>query len=120
MYASGERYPSRGAMGAAAAIIMRRERDIVNTYRGAGATSRERARRPEELDVGHRLVFDRLVRRAVLREAGDGRYYLDEQSWEAVRYIRRRLAIVILLLVIGAFVALVAAGVVTFGGGRAS
>jgi hypothetical protein len=81
-------------MGAAAAVILRKERDIVNTYRGVGATNPERARSPDELDVPRRVPFDRLVQRAVLRDTGDGRYYLDEPSWEALRGIRRRMALV--------------------------
>lgn len=107
-------------MGAAAAIILRRERDIVNTYRGAGATNPERAMRPEDLGVHRRLVFDRLVRRAVLRESSDGRYYLDEPSWEAIAYVRRRLAIVIIMIVVGALITLVMSGAVNFGATRAT
>jgi hypothetical protein len=103
-------------MGAAAAIILRKERDIVSAYRGAGATSPDRARSPEELDVDQRLPFERLVQRAVLRRVGDGRYYLDEPSWEALRGIRQRMALVMMLLVVGALVILIASGVVTFGG----
>ena len=103
-------------MGAAAAVLLRRERDIVGTYRGAGATSPDRARRPEELDVGHRLAFDRLVQRAVLRDAGDGRYYLDEPSWVALGRIRRRFALVIAIVLVAVLVTLVAGGAVTFRG----
>ena len=105
-------------MGAAAAVILRKERDIVSIYRGAGAVSADRARSPEELGIPRRLVFDRLVRRAVLREAGNGRYYLDEPSWEALRGIRHRVVIIVLILAVAAFASLVASGVVTFGGAR--
>ena len=107
-------------MGAAAAAILRKERDIVNTYRGVGATSPDRARSPDELDVPRRVAFGRLVQRAVLRDTGDGRYYLDEPSWEALRGIRRRMALVIMIVVIGAAVVLIASGVVSFGGARPS
>ena len=98
-------------MGAAvAAVIQRQEREIVDTFRGAGALSADRARDPEELDVRHHLAFERLVRRAVLRDAGDGRFYLDELSWNALRSMRRRLLIGVLLLMIAGFVALFASG----------
>jgi hypothetical protein len=43
-------------MGAAAAVILRKERDIVNTYRGVGATSPDSARSPDELDVPRRVA----------------------------------------------------------------
>jgi hypothetical protein len=105
-------------MGAAAAIILRKEKDIVSAYRGAGATSPDRARSPEQLDIGRRLAFERLVQRAVLRDTGDGRYYLDEPSWEALRGIRRRMMLVIALVVAGALLVLVSTGVVTFGARR--
>jgi hypothetical protein len=120
MYAWGESHQPEDAMGAAAAIILRRERDIVNAYRGAGATNPERAVQPEDIGVDRRLVFDRLVRRAVLREAGDGRYYLDEPSWEAIAYVRRRLAIVIIMIVVAVLITLVMSGAVNFGTARAS
>jgi hypothetical protein len=98
-------------MGAAAAILLRKERDIVNTYRGAGATTVDSARRSDELDVSEHLAFHRLVQRAVLRESTDGRYYLDEPSWQALRRMRHRMLIVVLILI----VVVIASGVVTFG-----
>jgi hypothetical protein len=95
---------------AVAAVIQRQEREIVDTFRGVGAISPNRARDPEELGLRHHLAFERLVRRAVLRDAGDGKYYLDEPSWNALRSLRRRIAIVMLLVVVGLGV-LAAAGV---------
>jgi hypothetical protein len=107
-------------MGAAAAVILRKERDIVNMYRGSGATTPDRARRPEEIGVHQRLAFERLVRRAVLREAGSGAYYLDEQRWQAWRSVRHRVALVMLVIVVTLLAALLATGVVTFGASRVS
>lgn len=89
-------------MGAAAAVMLRKEHDVVATFRGAGATTPTKARSPEELGIDRRLAFQRLVTRAVLREAGDGRFYLDEPSWEALRRIRRRLVMVMLVVVFAA------------------
>lgn len=98
-------------MGAAvAAVIQRQEREIVDMFRGVGAMSADRARDPGELGVTHHLAFERLVRRAVLRDAGDGKFYLDELSWNALRSMRRRLVIGLLLLVIAVFIALFAGG----------
>jgi hypothetical protein len=107
-------------MGAAAAVILRKERDIVNMYRGAGATTPDRAKRPEEIGVHQRLAFERLVRRAVLRDTGGGAYYLDEQSWQALRSIRHRVAFVMLAIVVALLIVLLATGIVTFGASRAS
>src|SRR3954468_21687149 len=95
------RQPSRyrGAMGAAAAVVIRKEREIVDIYRGAGATSASQARDPDELGVDRRVAFHRLVSRAVLRDAGTERYYLDEPSWNALRATRRQMMWVMLAIV---------------------
>jgi hypothetical protein len=85
-------------MGAAAAVILRKERDIVQLYRSAGATDAQSARAPDELGVARRVPFNLLVKHAVLREANEGRYYLDELSWQALRRIRRRVAIAVFVL----------------------
>ena len=95
---------------AAVAVIKRKEREIVNTFRGVGATSPERARDPEELGVKQHLAFDRLAQRAVLREAGDGKYYLDEPSWNAIRSLQRRIAFAMLAVIIVLMVALAMTG----------
>jgi hypothetical protein len=103
-------------MAAAAAIILRRERDIVNLYRSAGATDAGTARDPGDLDVDRGTPFRLLVKHAVLRDAGHGRFYLDEPSWQALHWMRRRLVLVMLLLLLvlivgGAF----GARAITFG-----
>ena len=90
-------------MTVAAVVIQRKEREIVNRFRGAGATSATRARDPEELGVDHHLAFRRLTDRAVLRDAGDGKYYLDELSWDAMRRLRRRIALVMILIAVAVF-----------------
>lgn len=92
-------------MGAAVAVIVRKQREIVEVFEGARATSPELARYPDELGIDASRIFDGLVRRAVLRPVGDGRYYVDEPSWMAMRGTRRRVATMMLLalaaLVIG-------------------
>jgi hypothetical protein len=61
------------------------------------------------------VAFHRLARRAVLRDAGGGRYYLDEPSWRALRGTRRRVALAIALLMVLTLLALVVTGIVSFG-----
>ena len=96
-------------MGAAVTILLIKERQVVDAFMRAGATSAERAMDPSDLavDLGG-LGMRRLIDRAVLREASGGRYYLDLLSWEAARRQRRRVLSVILLLI--ALAALVFAG----------
>jgi len=87
---------------AAAAIIIKREKDLVEHFRNAGATSPQRAQSPGALGVeDDNLIWRILVERAVIREGAAGAYYLDEPSWEALGRRRRRMAIIIGVFVIG-------------------
>ena len=88
---------------AAAAIIIRREKDLVAHFQAAGAIAATNARSPSELGVHEQLAWDRLVDRAVIREAEPGRYYLDEASWKALRYMRRRMALILGIVLLGLF-----------------
>ena len=56
------------------------------------------------------LVFRGLVERAILRDAGNGRYYLDEPSWVAHNTMRRRRAFIVLAVVILAGIVTILAG----------
>lgn len=95
-------------MGAAvAAVLIRREKEVVDDFRAAGATSRETAQSYTAIGLGQSLGLKRLRDRAVIREAAPGTYYLDEEVWTAVRRTRRRIATVLLLIL-----ALVLLGVV--------
>jgi hypothetical protein len=92
-------------MGTTVAILLRKQRDIVEVFEGARATSPATARDPYELGIDNSMVFRGLVQRVVLREAGDGRYYVDEPSWRAL-HDRRRRASVMMLGIVAAFVVL--------------
>ena len=87
-------------MGAAAiaAVMRRREREVVDDFRAAGATSRETAQSYTVIGLGQSLGLRRLRERAVIREAAPGTYYLDEGVWTAVRRTRRRIATVFLAI----------------------
>lgn len=99
-------------MGAAAAvaIMRRREQDVIDDFRAAGATSPETAQAYDAIGLGDTLAIRRLHNRAVIREAAPGRWYLDEEVWEAVRRTRKRLAMVMLSIVILTFVGMMLAG----------
>ena len=94
-------------MSTVAAVLLAKERRMVNRLRAAGAVSRERARTLEELGIARGVVLRRLRERAVIREAPGDHFYLDEESWAAVRRSRRRaihvlwvVALVVLLAVL--------------------
>jgi hypothetical protein len=104
-------------MGAAVAVILMKERQIVEAFERAGATTASRGRAPSELDVEPGSIgWRRLRDRAIVRESspGTGLYYLDEEVWQATRRTRRRLvAVMVTVLLVG--LALVVMGVVNFG-----
>lgn len=96
-------------MGAsvAAIVILRKQEDLVEHFRHAGATSSATAKSVDELGVDTRMVWHGMLRRAVVREASPGRFYLDEPSWEAMRGRRRRRVVIVLGVVVLALVAFV-------------
>ncbi|MFL5468418.1 MAG: hypothetical protein ACJ8AE_01325 [Gemmatimonadaceae bacterium] len=81
---------------AIAAILARREREVVDAFRAAGATSPATAQPFTAIGLGASIAIKRLRNRAVIREAAPSIYYLDEEVWAAVRRTRRRLATVML------------------------
>jgi hypothetical protein len=98
---------------AVAAIVMMKERQIVEAFERAGATTPGSARPFDTLDVEvHGVGMRRLRDRAVIREAAPGHFYLDAEVWQAVRRQRHRLAMVIILLIALPLAVLVGAGVV--------
>jgi hypothetical protein len=102
-------------MGASvAAIIIKQEKDLVEHFRRAGATSPETAQSPAALGVEEGMIWERLVDGAVIRGATGDAYYLDEPSWAALGRRRRRVAIAIMvaLIVVGISVYLASAHVV--------
>ena len=88
-------------MGAAVAVILSKERHVVEAFERAGATAAERARPASDLQVEpNSLGFRRLRRQAVIREARPGEFYLDAEVWAAVRRSRRRLGIALLVAIL--------------------
>jgi hypothetical protein len=88
-------------MGATVAVLLAKERHIVDAFERIGAVTRERARTPDEVGVdAQRFAWRRLRDRAIVRDAGDGRYYLDVEVWEANRRLRRRMIVVLLAFVL--------------------
>ena len=87
-------------MGAAVTIMLIKERQIVEAFMRAGATSESSAAYPGDIAVDLGGVGGRrLLKRAIIREAGEGRYYLDLLGWDALRRHRRRVLFVVLLLI---------------------
>ena len=88
-------------MGAGAvAVIVAKEKHIVDAFQRARALSAESAVAPAAIGVSDEMAFRRLREHAVLREARPGYFYLDEPSWQALRAMRRRLGLTVLLVVL--------------------
>jgi len=92
-------------MGAAAAvaIMRRREREVVDDFRAAGALSPETAQSYSAIGLGESMAMRRLHDRAVIRESAPGLWYLDEEVWTAVRRTRRRVGLVMVVVVLMLF-----------------
>ena len=96
---------------AAAAIIIKREKDLVEHFRRAGATSPQTAQSPDALGVEeNNFIWRVLVESAVIRAGASGEYYLDEPSWEAMGRRRRRVAVIMLVAAVALAVSVYLAG----------
>lgn len=84
---------------AIAAVIIRREREVMDLFREVGATSPAAARSLDEVGVEQAWPLSRLRRRAVIREAAPGKYYLDEEVWAAMRGMRQRIVFILVGMV---------------------
>lgn len=84
--------------------LMLRDRGPVATFTKAGAISPETARRADSLKITRRYMLDGPLRRGVLVQTEDGRYWVDR---ERVRTLRLRLivAAIIVTIIAGAVVA---------------
>ncbi|MEO8000206.1 MAG: hypothetical protein ABI852_22340, partial [Gemmatimonadaceae bacterium] len=86
-------------MGAGiAAVIIRREKDMVEHFVQQRATSVDTAQSLDGLRIEHNMIFRRLEDRAVIRQGAGGTYYLDEPSWKAVRRTRQRMLTVVVVI----------------------
>lgn len=84
---------------AVAAVIIRKERELVELFQAAGATSPATAKSLDEVGVERAWPLSRLRRRAVVREAAPGRFYVDEEVWVAMRGMRQRIIVTLLAVV---------------------
>ena len=94
-----------------AAMMRRKEQEVIDDFRAAGATSPDRAQSYTAIGLGESLAVKRLHNRAVIREAAPGKYYLDEEVWAAVRRTRQRL-VMALMLILAVFLVGVLAGII--------
>ena len=94
-----------------AAAMRRREQEVIDDFRAAGAMTPEKAQSYVAIGLGDSLALRRLRNRAVIREAAPGVYYLDEEVWAAVRRTRIRL-VTTMLLILGILLAGILLGII--------
>jgi hypothetical protein len=82
---------------AIAAVIRKKEREVVDDFRRAGATSPTTAKSLADVGLEDSWPVRRLQKRAVIREPQPGIMYLDEEVWAAVRRTRQRTALAVAL-----------------------
>lgn len=69
-------------------------------FQEAGALSPASAKRLDDVPVAQSLGLRRLRHRAVIREAQPEHFYLDEEVWQAVSRMRRRVSVAVLALMV--------------------
>ncbi len=97
-------------MGTTAAIIIRKEKDLVAHFLQARAVSPATAQSLSALRLDDGRALRRLCSRAVIREAPGGTFYLDEPRWVALGRMRRRVMLVAVLIVVGLGIATALSG----------
>lgn len=80
----------------AAAVILIRQRRIVDQFLDAGALSEHDAVPAASLGVRQSFAFRRLVRGGVLVEAPGGGYFVNMTAWQARRHRIRMTGLVLL------------------------
>src|SRR4051794_20700542 len=87
-------------MGGAVAVILIKERQVVEAFEDAGAIAPHRAIDPRDINVEEGgLIWRRLRNRAIVRESAPGLFYLDVEVWKAQRRTRLRLLSVVIVIV---------------------
>jgi hypothetical protein len=87
-------------MGTAAVVMIRKEHEVAAEFERHRATSQATAQSLAILGLRDDLALGRLRRRAVVREAVPGLFYLDEASWAAMQQSRRRLISIVLTILV--------------------
>jgi hypothetical protein len=79
----------------AAAVIMRRQRQLIRGFAERRATCPDAAIAFADLGMRRSWIFDRLVARGVFVDAGQDRFYMNEEAAQAFLQAQRRRALTI-------------------------
>lgn len=92
--------------------IIHAEHRVARRLRGAGATQLGAAQPVPEGRAIDGRALDRLITAGAVRDAGGGRFYLDEAAYQAYRGERRKRAMIALAAIGLVFLVLVLTGVI--------
>ena len=90
-----------------AAVIIAGEKRLIAHFRRTGALSPANAKSVTELGVDTGRAWATLQRRAIIREAGQGLYYLDESAWLVHDKRRRRIAMTVVIIALALVAAMI-------------
>ncbi len=82
------------------AFIIAKQNQYLRRFQEAGAISPDTAASLEQVGCRDARMFQRLVRRGVIRQTEPGKYYLDVEAAQAFRKARRERALNALLIVL--------------------
>ena len=79
--------------------VLAREKKIIRIFQHAGAVKSFKAITPEDHGVTRGFIFNKLVRKGVLLQVHDGRFYLNEARAHEVSKRRREIFGIILMVI---------------------
>jgi t-SNARE complex subunit (syntaxin) len=91
-----------------AAFIIAKQNQYLTRFEVAGATSPDTAKDLEQVGCHDSRLFQRLVRRNVIRQTPQGKYYLDIDAAQRFRRARRNRALVALIIILIIMVVVIA------------
>ncbi|HVM72265.1 MAG TPA: hypothetical protein VMT91_10940 [Anaerolineales bacterium] len=90
-----------------AAFIIAKQNQYLRCFQEAGAVSPNTAMSLEQAGCQDSRMFQRMVRRKVIRQAMPGKYYLDVEAARAFRKARRERALTALVIILVVAVVLI-------------
>jgi hypothetical protein len=87
--------------------IIAKQNQYLRRFQEAGAISPDTAMSLEQVGCRDSRMFQRLVRREVIRQTAPGQYYLDVAAAQAFRQARRQRALTALVIVLAIAVVLI-------------
>ena len=89
------------------AFIIAKQNQYLRRFQEAGAVSLDTAKGLEQVSCRDSRMFQRMVRREVIRQAAPGKYYLDVEAAQQFRRARRERALTALFIILAITVVLI-------------